>query len=77
MGFDVDGPSILRHTEGALWMSSTPKGITLDISPADAHILEVQDRQRRHENAIGRFGRFGGKQAVDSAAYLVSMYITN
>jgi hypothetical protein len=76
-GFDVDEPSILRHTEGAIWMSSTPKGITSEISPAHAHTLEIEDRKRRHENAIGRFVRFGGMQAVESAAHLVSMYRTN
>jgi len=58
-------------------MSSTPKGITSEISPAHAHTLEIEDRKRRHENAIGRFVRFGGMQAVESAAHLVSMYRTN
>ena len=63
--------------EGALWMSSVPKGNPTLREPADAYSLEVADRERRQANAEGRFGKFGGLKAVQSASQLVSIYRNN
>ena len=73
----MDEPSYLRLVEGALWMNSVPKGNVSRISPADAFQLEVDDRQRRRENALSRFTKFGGIKSVESASKLVNIYRNN